>query len=55
MNFRNFQIELAQNFNAEMLTKAWNKVFPKIHGLKNSEYGFYIIINTDYKLKIRIK
>jgi len=48
---RNFQIEIAQNFNAEILTKAWNKVFPKIHGLKNSELGFYIVINTKYTLE----
>ena len=48
---RNFQIALAQSFNAQFLAKAWNKVFPKIHGLKNSEYGFYVVINTKYKLE----
>lgn len=48
---RNFQIEIAQNFNAEILTKAWNKVFPKIHGLKNSDFGFFVVINTKYKLE----
>jgi len=46
---RNFQIEAAQNFSGEHVVEAWNNSF-KIHGLKNTQLGFYIVINTNYKL-----
>ena len=49
---RNFQIELAQRFSVEQLVSAWNKVFPKIHGLyENSHWSIYSVINTNYKVE----
>jgi len=49
---RNFQIDIAQHFKVEYLVKLWMKCFKNIHGLRNDDYGFYVLISTDYKLEL---
>ena len=43
---RHIQVEIVQAFNIEILVKAWMKVLPDVHGLKESDNEFFIVINT---------
>lgn len=47
---RNFQIELAQAFSPEHFIQSWGEVLPQIEGTKNSELGFYAILNENAKI-----
>jgi len=49
---RNFQIDIAQHFKVEDLVNIWMKCFKNIHGLYNDDYGFYVLLSTDYKLEL---
>jgi len=48
---RNFQIDISQHFKVEYLVDSWMKCFKNVHGLYNDNYGFYVLLSTDYKLE----
>lgn len=47
---RNFQIELVERFDIQTFVDIWNSEVPEIHGLKDTEVEFYIVINYNVKL-----